>query len=308
MQLHASRAMSTPEFAARLSSVIIFFSPNEASAIGAAEITLFDPSEAIMFRYSSPSFLQANLNQNHAMNQATMKIGRDSLLILTLGYFAMLLLLCGWNTAQAGEHVPKSDLVTRPGAKIFHSFCSVCHGDKGDGQSRARNSFLVPPRDYTTTKAAKELNRERMIHSVTNGRPGTAMIPWKTELTAAEIEGVVDYIRATFMQLDSKVKLVMPSDKLLASRGGVLYMKACALCHGEMGKREMSGRMLPPPTNFTSQRAAYELNRKRMIDSISNGRPGTAMKGYADEFSKDDIAAMADFISEAFMPSANPKK
>jgi len=242
-----------------------------------------------MSMYSSPSLLQATRKPTCIM------------------YFLTILLLCGSNAALAGERGTKSDSVTRPGAKIFHNFCSVCHGDKGNGQSRARGSFAVPPRDYTTPEAAIELTRERMINSVTNGRPGTAMIAWRTELTPAEIEGVVDYIRATFMKLDSNAAArAKPSDALLASRGGVLYMQACAMCHGDTGKRMTSGRMQPPPTDFTLPKAATELTHKRMIASITNGRPGTAMKGYASEFSQADIAAMADFISAAFIPK--PKK
>lgn len=220
----------------------------------------------------------------------------------------MLLLLCGWNAALAGDHDPKSNKVTRPGAKIYHNYCSVCHGDKGNAQSRARNSFATPPRDYTSPESAIELSRKRMINSVTNGRPGTAMIPWRTELTAAEIEGVVDYIRTKFMRLDGNGKRVKPSEKLLSSRGGVLYMKACAMCHGDTGKRQISGRMQPPPTDFTLPNLASELTATRMIASITNGRPGTVMKAYGGEFNKDEIKAMADFIREAFMSTAQAKK
>ena len=158
-----------------------------------------------------------------------------------------------------------------------------------------------------------ELTRERMITSVTYGRPGTAMTPWRTELTPAQIESVVDHIRTNFMKLGSSAapsaeQSAAPSSKLLASRGGVLYMQACAMCHGDTGKRMTSGRMQPPPTDFTLPKAASELTRKRMIASITNGRPGTSMKGYGEEYSQADIAAMADFIREAFMHPANPKK
>ena len=209
---------------------------------------------------------------------------------------------------MAGDRGIKSETNPRKGADIFKHYCSVCHGDKGNGQSRARGSFAVPPRDYTSPESAIELTRERMIHSVTNGRPGTAMISWKTELSAAEIEGVVDYIRTTFMKLGNAGTHVKPSEKLLASRGGVLYMQACAMCHGETGKRMTSGRMQPPPTDFTMPKAISELNRKRMIASITNGRPGTAMRGYGSDFSKADIEAMADFIRSAFMTTSKPKK
>ena len=263
-----------------------------------------------MFIYSSPSLslALATSNTNLENTEKVVKTRWSGLGVHALRYFTILLLLCSWNAAMAGEHDPKSDKVTRPGEKIYHNYCSVCHGDKGNGQSRARGSFAVPPRDYTSPESAVELSRERMIHSVTNGRPGTAMISWKTELTAAEIEGVVDYIRAKFMKLGDTGTGVKPSDKLLATHGGVLYMQACAMCHGETGKRLTSGRMQPPPTDFTMPKSASELTRKRMIASVTNGRPGTAMRSYGSELSKSDIEDIVDYIRAAYMAPAKPKK
>jgi len=252
--------------------------------------------------YSSPSGLRASRATYRTIIEALTCLGRIARRITVLRYVTLLLLVCGWNTVMAGQHDPKTDKVTRKGADIYRHYCSVCHGDRGDGQSRARRSFATPPRNYTTAKAAQDLTRKRMINSVTNGRPGTAMISWKTELTAVEIAAVVDYIRTTFMRLDDiETNRPKPSDKLLASRGGVLYMRACAMCHGETGKRVISGRMQPPPTNFILPISATQLTTERMIASIANGRPGTAMKAYGDEYSKADIKAMAEFIRAAFM-------
>ncbi|NOU01222.1 MAG: c-type cytochrome [Gallionella sp.] len=226
-----------------------------------------------------------------------------SLLVFSLGLF---------NLAIAGQHDPRAPGVTRSGKTIFHNYCSVCHGDKGDGQSRARNGLNPPPRNYTTPESAIELTRERMIKSVTQGRPGTAMIPWVTELSGEEIAGVVDYIRSTFMHLGNQAAATTrakPSAALLASTGGVLYMQACALCHGELGTRQTTGNMNPPPRDFGSPAVIAELNRKRMIASITNGRPNTAMRAYGERFSPAEIEAMVDFIDAAYMhPAATAAK
>jgi len=256
----------------------------------------------------SVSHDKANSNSNTEMTAIEQKISRFGVWFYAVRIFTMLLMLFSWNAAMAGDRGTKSETDPRKGANIFKHYCSVCHGDKGNGRSRARGSFAVPPRDYTTPEAAIELTRERMIYSVTNGRPGTAMISWKTELSSAEIEGVVDYIRTTFMKLGNTDTRAKPSEKLLASRGGMLYMQACAMCHGETGKRMTTGRMQPPPTDFTLPKNASELTRKRMIASITNGRPGTAMRSYGTDFKKADIEAMADFINSAFISPAKAKK
>ena len=225
-------------------------------------------------------------------------------------WFLLIFLLLGCvGNVTAGEHHHFIPGETRSGEYIFHNYCSVCHGDKGDGQSRAKDGLDPPPRNYTTPEAAIELTHDRMIHSVTFGRPGTAMIAWGSELSPAEIENVVDYVRKTFMKLGGNTAShAIPDSKLLASRGGVLYMQNCAMCHGETGARDTTGRMQPPPKDFTLPEVAVELTRKRMIASITNGRPGTAMMGYGSQFSQSDIEAMADFIREAFMSGSNPKK
>lgn len=257
-----------------------------------------------MFKYLSKStFLRVKPKTKDSAAEGA--IGR------AMRYCTLLLVICFWGTATAGQHDPRAPGVTRSGKTIFHNYCSVCHGDKGDGQSRARNGLNPPPRNYTTPEAAIELTRERMIKSVTQGRPGTAMIPWVTELSGEEIAGVVDYIRGTFMHLGNQAAAstrAKPSAALLASTGGVLYMQACVLCHGELGTRQTTGNMNPPPRDFGSPAVIAELNRKRMIASITNGRPNTAMRPYGDKYSKAEIEAIVDFITAAYMHPADAKK
>lgn len=204
------------------------------------------------------------------------------------------LLLCNSGVAIAGLHDLKSS-GQMPPANIFHNYCSICHGEKGDGKSKAAGALSPPPRNFTAF-TVKDLPRERMIYSVTHGRPGTAMMPWTTQLSAAEIESVVEYIRATFMPIEGNTS---------AGRGRVLYMQACVVCHGERGKRDIWGNnMGPRPPDFTSVQVASMMDRERMISSVTNGRPKSAMKEFGSQFSKADIEAIVDYIREAFMPAS----
>ena len=190
--------------------------------------------------------------------------------------------------ALAGKHDTKS-AQSRPDA-IYHNYCSVCHGDRGDGRSRARNSLNPPPRDFT---GAGELSRETMIVITTHGKPSTAMVGWKTQLSAAEIEGVVDYIRNTFM--------VVALDPRL-QRGKAVYAQNCITCHGAQGQ----GSGLPiggsiPARDLASPQARAELNRERMISSVTMGRPGTAMAGFGGRLPAPDIEAVVDYVRSAIM-------
>jgi mono/diheme cytochrome c family protein len=84
------------------------------------------------------------------------------------------------------------------GRKIYAKTCSVCHGERGDGASWAKNSLNPSPKDFTSAKA-KELSRRHMINTVTYGSPGTAMMGFSTQLDREGISAVVDYVRETFM-------------------------------------------------------------------------------------------------------------
>jgi mono/diheme cytochrome c family protein len=81
------------------------------------------------------------------------------------------------------------------GRDIFFKHCKACHGNKGDGKTFAANVLNPPPKNFTSEKSKQQLTEKRMIQSVTDGRKGTAMMPWKSRLTAQEIQAVVDYIR-----------------------------------------------------------------------------------------------------------------
>ncbi len=196
------------------------------------------------------------------------------------------LLIPGWS--HAGQRVAKGT-ESRPDA-LYHNYCSVCHGDRGDGRSRARNSLNPPPRDFTS---AGELTREAMITITTHGKSGTAMVGWQTQLSAAEIESVVDYVRKTFMivALDPKLQ-----------RGKSLYAQNCIACHGARGQgsdQPIGGSK--PARDLASPQARAELTRERMISSVTVGRPGTAMAGFGTRLQGPDIEAVVDYVRAALM-------
>ena len=119
---------------------------------------------------------------------------------------AIALLMSAWFVsipsahAQVGAPSSQGGGSTIQPALLYHNYCSVCHGDKGDGRSRASNSLSPPPYDFTSAKAKSEQSRERIIAFVTNGKPGTAMVSWKTQLNEREIAALADYVYAAFVQ------------------------------------------------------------------------------------------------------------
>ena len=100
-----------------------------------------------------------------------------------------------------------NSLDSETGRDIFFKHCRACHGDKGNGKTFAANVLNPPPKNFTSENSKQELTEDRMIESVTEGRKGTAMMPWKSRLTQQEIHAVVLYIRKNLMQLESLVEI-----------------------------------------------------------------------------------------------------
>jgi mono/diheme cytochrome c family protein len=203
---------------------------------------------------------------------------------------ACLWLLCsfGWLLQAHAGGAPQGGV-----AKLYLSYCSVCHGEKGDGKSRAQNSLNPPPRDFTSTPSER-LTRSQMIEAVTHGKPGTAMASWKTQLQPQQIEAVVDYVRSTFM----------PSPVETAnSRGRQVFSKNCSVCHGEKGdgRSRAQASLNPPPRDFTAAAARSELSAQRMFTSVTFGRADTAMAGFKNRLSEEDIRAVVAYIRADFM-------
>lgn len=182
----------------------------------------------------------------------------------------------------------------KPGL-IYKENCSVCHGDKGDGHSRASTSLFPPPRNFTT---ASDLTRERMILTVTNGKRGTAMTSWKTQLSEQKIEAVVDYVRNNFMQEVIEQHL---------TTGRLVYGHNCASCHGDLGQGVKASFFATAPRSFTTLSAGEYLTRERIMAAVTNGVPGTKMPGYADTLTSANIEAVVDYTRDVLVAPVAPQ-
>jgi mono/diheme cytochrome c family protein len=199
-------------------------------------------------------------------------------------------------------------------ASLYLKNCSICHGDKGDAQTRARSGMTPKPRDFTTAEAAIELTRERMIKSVTDGRLGTAMVGHKGRFSETQIASLVDYVRANFMRVPLAVQDATQGGTQISateavSLGEKIYTKHCSVCHGDQGNSAYWAQngLNPPPRDFTSPGAQSDLTRERMIQSVTSGRPGTGMMPFSTRLSVEEITAVVGFIRFKFM-GLNPDK
>jgi mono/diheme cytochrome c family protein len=179
--------------------------------------------------------------------------------------------------AFAGDRVRAQAGGAIDAAALYHNYCSVCHGDHGDGNSRAKGSLSPPPANFTDPKLQGKLTREYIQAILKHGKPKTAMVSYTTQLTETEIAALADYVRHTFVDT--------AGDKNLA-RGRGLYGHFCASCHG---------------VNDFSTAERRALTRERMVAAVAVGRSGTAMKGFAGQLQPEDIEAVVDYVQKTLM-------
>ncbi len=89
--------------------------------------------------------------------------------------------------------------------------------------------------------------------------------------------------------------LLANSLPLLAADAPALYQQHCAACHGP-GRLGLTGPALLPES-------LARLRKPEALKVIGEGRAATQMLGFAERMSKDEIAALADYIYTAVSPA-----
>jgi mono/diheme cytochrome c family protein len=87
------------------------------------------------------------------------------------------------------------------------------------------------------------------------------------------------------------------SEKGNPQAGQKLYLESCQNCHGPTGKgdSDMAAYLTPPPANLTAK-AAQAKTDVQLRKIILEGRPGTAMVGYAGTFEEAQLADLIAYI------------
>ncbi|MDH4107998.1 MAG: c-type cytochrome [Gammaproteobacteria bacterium] len=96
---------------------------------------------------------------------------------------------------------PAEDPRVAAGRAIYRYYCYQCHGYAGDARTLASSYLAPPPRDFTAT-APEQLPLDRIVQTLAEGRPGTAMVSFATVLDEAEAEAVALYIGSAFLRED----------------------------------------------------------------------------------------------------------
>jgi len=178
-----------------------------------------------------------------------------------------------------GDSEPSEDPRLEAGRELYAEYCALCHGESGEGYAADQANALSNQQFLST--ASDEFLRQ----GITRGRPDTVMSAWGEELggplSATDVDALVVFIRSWQMVPSINVDAidVQPGAALL---GEAAYGAYCATCHGDDG---LGGDYM----SVANPEFLANASDGFLWTVIRQGRPKTAMEGYAEQLSAADI-------------------
>ena len=222
--------------------------------------------------------------------------------------------------AAAGQEVG-TDAQRESGKQLYLTYCSPCHGDKGDGQGYATPHLFPKPRDFTTgkfkvrsTPTGALPTHQDLVNIIRRGMPYTSMPAWPN-LSDQQVSDLA-YFLTTFSPDFANAERVpkpvdLPSAPQMTSEsvaaGKKLYEETgCIKCHGTLGRGD--GPSAPtlvddlqhpirPADLAQSWTFRGGSTREDIFRTMSTGFNGTPMPGFVDALSVEQRWAITDYIA-----------
>lgn len=93
----------------------------------------------------------------------------------------------------------QDDFDVAVGGEVYQSYCAICHGGMGNARTRIGDVLKTKPRNFTDAQRMSRLSNEEMVRAIAYGKPGTAMVAWRSLLSPEDIRRIVMYIRRQFI-------------------------------------------------------------------------------------------------------------
>jgi mono/diheme cytochrome c family protein len=206
------------------------------------------------------------------------------------------------------------------GKKLYLTYCSQCHGEKGDGEGYAAAHLLPRPRNFTTGKFKVRTTpngalptHQDLVNIIRRGMPYTSMPAWPN-FSDQDVSNLAYFITTFSPDFSAAGQAAQPVPLPAAPRatneaieqGKKLYEETgCVRCHGPQGRGD--GPSAPTLTDdFGQPIRAADLaqswtfrggaSREDIFRTMSTGFNGTPMPSFADALTPEQRWAITDFI------------
>jgi len=177
------------------------------------------------------------------------------------------------------------------GQEVYTKNCALCHGDFGEGgPNPARQGDIIAP--ISTSEYLKTRDDSTLRAIIAQGQPNFGMSPFGSAfggpLSDEEIDAVVAYLRS--WEENPPVELPPEIAAIpLAFSGTEIYRELCAQCHGPEGE----GGVGP---SLNDARYKTDSAEAELFQSINAGHAATAMIGWGEILTADQIQQLVNFI------------
>jgi mono/diheme cytochrome c family protein len=213
-----------------------------------------------------------------------------------------------------------SEAQREAGKKVYLTYCSQCHGEKGDGEGYAAPHVLPKPRNFTsgkfkvrTTATGALPTHEDLVNIIRRGMPYTSMPAWPY-LSDQDVSNLAYFIKSFSADFSNPEIVPKPvplpnapsSSKETIEQGKKLYEESgCIKCHGTLGRgdgpsaptlKDDWGHPLRPADLAQSWTFRGGNSREDIFRTMSTGFNGTPMPGFVDALTPEQRWAITDYI------------
>jgi mono/diheme cytochrome c family protein len=192
------------------------------------------------------------------------------------------------------------------GQELFSQNCSVCHGELGEGgPNPTRSGDIIAP--ISTAEFLKTRDDFTLKAVISQGQPNFGMAPFETSFGGPLDTDQIDAIVAFMRSWEANPPVELPPEIAAATEVPLsaeeIFTTICAQCHGERGEGAVGPSLSSPA--FQSSNSDQEI-----FDSINLGHPATAMIGWGDVLTADQIEQLVGFIRQLAQqePEATPEE
>ena len=171
-------------------------------------------------------------------------------------------------------------------AELYEQYCALCHGDDRAGY-QADHAPSLRSRSLLSTGYPRF-----MYTTLAYGRANTAMEGYSTEMGGPLDRDQMRLLLRWLVEMEDVEPLVLDHDAVVtgdAREGKALYAEHCASCHGADGQG-ITAPSLGDPALLANATDAF------LKYAIVNGRDGTPMVAFADQFEDAEINALVAFL------------
>src|SRR6266581_725580 len=183
------------------------------------------------------------------------------------------------------------------GAAVYQEQCAQCHGPTGRGDGpKAKHLQGPPPASLADREAMSTVSPLDVYRKLTLGVAGTAMPQFEETLSPEDRWAVATYV-ATLRADEGPVR-----------EGEGRYATTCASCHGATGGGDgpLAATLSVRPPALRDLAVQGRFTDGELEQLILQGRPGTAMPGFARTLDPGDAARIVAFLR--VLPTAERQK